>query len=103
LGDSDPTRHEKAKIPEQIHPYPEVSQMKAAEGGACPEASFEALNVAITHVKKGGTIFLVTDASPYPDSDVAGAIQRLRDKGIRLNTMLTGDCSNEEDWNRLNE
>ncbi len=81
----------------------EIGKMKAAEGGACPEASFEALNVAITHVKKGGTIFLVTDASPYPDSDVAGAIKRLRDKGIRLNTMLTGDCSNEKDWNGLNE
>jgi uncharacterized repeat protein (TIGR01451 family) len=81
----------------------EIGKMKAEEGGACPEASFEALNVAIDHVKDGGTIFLVTDASPYPDSDVAGAIQRLRDKGIRLHPMITGDCSNEEDWNRLNE
>ncbi|HID99489.1 MAG TPA: choice-of-anchor D domain-containing protein [Thiotrichaceae bacterium] len=83
----------------------EIGKMKAADGGACPEASFEGLNVAIDHVKEGGIIFLVTDASPYPDSDVAGAIQRLRDKGIRLNTMITGDCSNESDsnWNRLNE
>jgi uncharacterized repeat protein (TIGR01451 family) len=83
----------------------EIGKMKATDGGACPEASFEALDVAIAHVKDGGTVFLVTDASPYPDSDVAGAIQRLRDKGIRLNTMITGDCSNELDWNwnRLNE
>jgi len=77
----------------------EIGKMKAADGGACPEASFEALDVAIAHVKDGGTVFLVTDASPYPDSDVAGAIQRLRDKGIRLNPMITGDCSNEKDWN----
>jgi len=63
----------------------EIGKMKAAEGGACPEASFEALNVAITHVKKGGTIFLVTDASPYPDSDVAGAIKRLRDNEYDVN------------------
>jgi len=81
----------------------EIGKMKAADGGACPEASFEALDVAIAHVKEGGTVFLVTDASPYPDSDVAGAIQRLRDKGIRLNPMITGDCSNELDWNGLNE
>jgi hypothetical protein len=79
----------------------EIGKMKAEDGGACPEASFDALNVAIDHVKNGGTLFLVTDASPYPDSDVAGAIKRLRDKGINLHTMITGDCSNQSDWNNL--
>ena len=81
----------------------EIGKMKASEGGTCPEASLEALNVAIAHIKNGGSIFLVTDAAPYPDSDVNGAITSLRDKGIRLHTMITGDCSNENDWNTLSQ
>jgi len=42
-----------------------INDMEASGGGTCPEASVEALDVATTHVKKGGTIFFVTDASPY--------------------------------------
>jgi hypothetical protein len=81
----------------------EIGKMKANEGGTCPEASFEALNVAFAHIKNGGTIYIVTDAAPYPDSDITGAIKSLRDKAIRVHAMITGDCSNENDWNTLPE
>jgi uncharacterized repeat protein (TIGR01451 family) len=77
-----------------------IDKLKAKGGGACPEASVEALkDITIPHVKKGGTILFVTDASPYPEADVEGTIALLRSKGIRFNTMITGDCSKESSWN----
>ena len=78
-----------------------INKMKASGGGTCPEASVEALDVAITHVKEGGTIFFVTDASPYEDADVAGIVERMKTKGIIFNAIVTGDCSNKESWNVL--
>ncbi|RKZ43240.1 MAG: hypothetical protein DRQ41_05785, partial [Gammaproteobacteria bacterium] len=78
-----------------------INKMKASGGGTCPEASIEALDVAITHVKKGGTIFFVTDASPYEDADVIGISERMGAKEIILNTIITGDCTNQDSWNVL--
>ncbi len=78
-----------------------INALKASGGGTCQEASVEAINVAATHTKNGGVILFSTDASPYEDADVEGTIKRLRDKGIRFNAMLTGDCSMEESWNEL--
>ena len=77
-----------------------INKLKAKGGGACPEAAIEALkDITIPHVKKGGTILFVTDASPYDDADVEGTLALLRSKGIRFNAMLTGDCSMESSWN----
>ncbi|RKZ42611.1 MAG: hypothetical protein DRQ41_06810 [Gammaproteobacteria bacterium] len=76
-----------------------INDMKASGGGTCPEASVEALDVAITHVKEGGTIFFVTDASPYEDADVAGIMERMGTKGIIFNAIITGDCTNKDSWN----
>ena len=76
-----------------------LEQLEAKGGGSCPEASIEALQVAIPHVKAGGTIFLITDASPYPDADIENVIEQLLSKGIRLNAQITGDCSIESSWN----
>jgi len=76
-----------------------ISKMEASGGGTCPEASVEALDVAITHVKEGGTIFFVTDASPYEDADVAGIMERMGTKGIIFNAIITGDCTNKDSWN----
>ncbi len=76
-----------------------LEQLEAKGGGSCPEASIEALQVAISHVKPGGTIFLITDASPYPDANIESVIEQLLSKGIRLHAQITGDCSSESNWN----
>ena len=78
-----------------------IADIKASGGGECPEASVEALQKAIPHVKEGGFILFATDASPYKDADVDTVTQQLRDKGIRFNAMITGDCTMEESWNQL--
>jgi len=81
----------------------EIEKLKAAGGGTCPEASVEALLIAVPHTKEGGDILFATDASPYADADVEKVMALLRAKGIRFNAMITGDCSNESDWNQLPE
>ena len=78
-----------------------VSKLKASGGGSCPEASAEALKVAIPHIKKGGFILFATDASPYADADIEGVTEMLLSQGIRLNVMLTGDCSEKSSWNNI--
>jgi hypothetical protein len=85
-----------------------IDKMEASGGGTCPEASVEALDVAITHVKerveeKHGIIFFATDASPYEDADVVGISERLKAKEIIFSAIITGDCSNRESWNPLPE
>jgi uncharacterized repeat protein (TIGR01451 family) len=78
-----------------------IEQLQAKGGGTCPEASVEALLVAIPHTKAGGDILFSTDASPYADAEVEKVIELLRAKGIRFNAMITGDCSQENSWNEL--
>jgi len=76
-----------------------INKMEASGGGTCPEASAEALSITITHVKEGGTIIFVTDASPYEDADIAGIVERMGTKGIIFNAIITGDCTNKDSWN----
>jgi uncharacterized repeat protein (TIGR01451 family) len=76
-----------------------LEEVEAKGGGSCPEASVEALEMSIPHVKTGGSIFLITDASPYPDANIEKVIEQLLSKGIRLHAQITGDCSTENSWN----
>jgi uncharacterized repeat protein (TIGR01451 family) len=78
-----------------------VKKLKASGGGTCPEASVEALLIAIPHLKAGSEILFATDASPYTDADIEKVLELLRSKGIRLNAMITGDCSQQSDSNTL--
>jgi uncharacterized repeat protein (TIGR01451 family) len=78
-----------------------IDKMKASGGGTCPEASVEALDIATTHVKEGGTIFFVSDASPYEDADVIGISEHIGTKEIIFHAVITGDCSNQDSWNTL--
>jgi uncharacterized repeat protein (TIGR01451 family) len=78
-----------------------VNRLEAGGGGTCPEASAEALLIAIPHTKQGGSILFSTDASPYENADIDGITEQLRGKGIRFNAMITGDCTHKEDWNEL--
>mgnify|MGYP003572024963 CR=1 FL=1 len=76
-----------------------IEDLTASGGGLCPEASIEALSVAVPHTRAGGDILFSTDASPYPDADVKTVMIQLRSKGIRFNAMITGDCSMQDSWN----
>jgi uncharacterized repeat protein (TIGR01451 family) len=76
-----------------------VAKLVAAGGGTCPEASAEALEVAIKHLKDGGTILLATDASPYPEANLEKLAELIKSKNIKFNALITGDCTNEGDWN----
>ena len=78
-----------------------VEKLQASEGGTCPEASVEALLVTIPHTKQGGDILFATDASPYADADIEKVSELLRSKKIHFNAMISGDCSQEQDWNTL--
>jgi hypothetical protein len=78
-----------------------VENLEAQGGGTCPEASVEALTIAIPHTKDTGDILFVTDASPYPDADVNRVVEMLRNKGVRFHAMILGDCTLDESWNKL--
>ncbi len=78
-----------------------VEDLKAEGGGTCPEASAEALTLAIEHLKDGGVILFTTDASPYADADLEKLGKLMSGKDMNLVTILTGDCSNQDDWNVL--
>jgi uncharacterized repeat protein (TIGR01451 family) len=80
-----------------------VESLKAEGGGTCPEASVEALEVAVRHVKNGGQIWFTTDASPYAEADLENLVNQLQSKNITLHATVTGDCAmansaNEEEW-----
>jgi hypothetical protein len=49
----------------------------------------------------GGTIVLVTDASPYDDADLVGITNALKEKAIDFHPFVTGDCSDQDSWNVL--
>jgi hypothetical protein len=62
-------------------------------GGLCPEASAEALEIGLKHVKDGGTILLATDASPYPESDLTKLGDLIKSKGVKFHALVSGDCA----------
>ncbi|MEK8021653.1 MAG: vWA domain-containing protein [Candidatus Parabeggiatoa sp.] len=76
-----------------------IERLKVSGGGSCPEASAEALNIAIPHTKKGGDILFYTDASPYDDTDVENILEQMNKRRIRFHAMITGDCSQTESGN----
>jgi hypothetical protein len=78
-----------------------IAGLKAEGGGLCPEASVEALNVALDQVKDNGVIFFSTDASPYDDADMAALAARLKTQQVKFNAVVSGDCGDEESWNEV--
>jgi uncharacterized repeat protein (TIGR01451 family) len=68
-----------------------IKQLRADLGADCPEAALKALNYAKDHVKVGGRMILVTDASSHPDVEVDALITALRSKGVRLDVILSGE------------
>ncbi len=66
-----------------------------------PEASVEALNVALDHVKDHGVIFFSTDASPYDDADMEALAARLKTQQVKFNAVVSGDCDDKDSWNEV--
>lgn len=61
-----------------------ISTLEAKGGGACPEASYEAMTMAVEHASQGATIILVTDAPSYDDVDMNKLIDAINAKEIKL-------------------
>ncbi|OQW91308.1 MAG: hypothetical protein BWK78_05005 [Thiotrichaceae bacterium IS1] len=78
-----------------------VEGLKAEGGGLCPEASVEALNIALDHVKDNGVIFFTTDASPYDEANMKALLGRLQVSKVKLNAAVTGDCADKDSWNEV--
>lgn len=76
-----------------------VNNLKIEGGGTCPEASVAALNTALNHLKDGGTIIFLTDASPYKDADIEALKKRIEDKEVIFEAYITGDCGSVNDFN----
>ena len=69
-----------------------VAGLFASGGGDCPEQSLGALSAAASLLSGGmesKDIVFATDASPQPGIDPTG---QLVSEGIRVHTLLTGDC-----------
>lgn len=71
----------------------EVNGLFASGGGDCPEASVQGLRLASKNVRAGGRVLFATDADAHPGQDIPGMIAALRAKGIRVDVLLTGSCS----------
>ncbi len=81
-----------------------VRSLAVEGGGLCPEASAEALHLAVSHTKEDGIIVFSTDASPYEDADMAALAQRIKEKGIVLNAIVSGDCTDgASHWNDVED
>ncbi|MBI1808143.1 MAG: M36 family metallopeptidase [Ignavibacteria bacterium] len=71
----------------------QVAGLYASGGGDCPEASVEALTAVKDTVRNGGVILLATDADPHPGLNLGTTISALRARGIRVNVLLSGSCT----------
>jgi hypothetical protein len=78
-----------------------IEGLKAEGGGLGPEASVEALNVALDQVKDNGVIFFSTDASPYDDADMETLAARLKTQQVTFNAVVSGDCGDKDSWNEV--
>lgn len=72
-----------------------VASLFPSGGGACPESSLQAMEqgrqLLLQREGKARQMVLVTDASPNA-GDVDGLISSMQSDGIRVHTLLTGDC-----------
>jgi hypothetical protein len=71
-----------------------LKKLKADGGGECPEASAEALNLALDHIKPNGIIIFASDAPPYPGTDIEKLKARIVEKQANFVPILTkSDCA----------
>jgi hypothetical protein len=74
-----------------------LKKLKADGGGECPEASAEALNLALDHIKPNGIIIFASDAPPYPGTDIEKLKAKIVAKQANFIPILTkSDCASNE-------
>ena len=71
----------------------QVNALTADGEVACGEPSVQALLVGTANLKPGGTVFFATDEPPSGGTNLYQAIATLRARGVRVNVLLTGDCT----------
>jgi len=71
----------------------QVAALVASGGDDCPEASVEALDAVKDNIKDGRLAIIATDASPHTGLDIAGITASLAARGVKVHTLLSGDCS----------
>jgi len=74
-----------------------LEKLEASGGGECPEASAEALNLALDHIKPNGIILLATDAPPYDETDIEALKAKIVAKQANFIPILTkSDCASND-------
>lgn len=74
-----------------------LERLEASEGGLCAEASAEALELALEHLKPQGTIIFASDAPPYEDTDIEALKAKIVEKQANFIPILTkSDCAANE-------
>jgi uncharacterized repeat protein (TIGR01451 family) len=71
-----------------------LNQLQAKDGGLCPEASAQALDLALDHLKPNGVIIFVTDAPPYEGTNIEALKAKIVEKQANFISILTkSDCA----------
>ncbi|HEY0555737.1 MAG TPA: hypothetical protein VGG20_15895, partial [Thermoanaerobaculia bacterium] len=70
-----------------------VDSLTADGGDDCPESSAEALLDAAKSLSSKKGILFATDAAPHAGFDLTGIKTQIRNRGIDLTEIVTGDCS----------
>lgn len=70
-----------------------VDSLSATGGGDCPESSVEALLAAVKNLPSGAALQFATDASSHRGMDLDGIKAEIRNRGIELTEIISGDCA----------
>jgi hypothetical protein len=74
-----------------------LEKLEASGGAECPEASAEALDLALDHIKPNGIIIFASDAPPYDGTDIDALKAKIVEKQADFIPILTkSDCSSNE-------
>lgn len=74
-----------------------LEKLQVGGGGECPEASAEALDLALDHIKPNGIILFATDAPPYAGTDIDALKAKIVEKQANFVPLLIeSDCKLED-------
>jgi hypothetical protein len=74
-----------------------LEKLEAKDGGLCPEASAQALDLALDHIKPNGLILFVTDAPPYEGTNIEALKAKIVAKQANFVPIVTtSDCATNQ-------
>jgi hypothetical protein len=74
-----------------------LEKLVASGGGLCEEASAEALELALAHLKPNGVIIFVSDAPPYVGTNIEVLKAKIIAKQADFVPILTkSDCASNQ-------